>query len=170
MIKLLLRIICLAHFVFKCLLKSICVTEDIKKTRGTVQTVKSRHRYTAQRMRELGRFMLAAKDLDKTVRGLEHSCAPSKFPLTEFSPDKNEYGKPSTAVKIGFCLKGTVEVLIGQTLIDAEDLGERKAKKFLEVLGKKSLKSNVSVSGHQTTQEKRWNKQDDNPSPNMSRL
>jgi len=49
--------------------------------------------------------MLAAKDLDKTVKALEDLCAPSKChfvvsvakKMTEFSPGKNEYGKPSTA-------------------------------------------------------------------------
>lgn len=66
--------------------------------------------------------MLVAKEMDRTMRGLEDLCAPSKFQLvsvakklTEFSPGKNEYGKPSKAVKIGFCLKGAMEVLIGQT-------------------------------------------------------
>lgn len=82
--------------------------------------------------------------------------------LTQFSPGKNEYGKPSTAVKIGFCLKGAVEVLIGQTLMNDDDLAERNTKKFLELL-EKNWKSHVSVSAHSTIQEKRWNKQDDIP-------
>lgn len=64
--------------------------------------------------------MLVAKSMDKSVKGLKDLCAPSMFEFvigvarkaTEFSPGKNEYGKPSTAVKIGFCLKGPVEVLI----------------------------------------------------------
>lgn len=80
-------------------------------------------------MRELGRFMLAAKDMDKTVNVLEDLCTQSKFQfvvsvakhLTDFSPGKNEYGKLSTAVKIGFCLKGAVEVLIGQTFMNDDD-------------------------------------------------
>ncbi|XP_054863262.1 uncharacterized protein LOC111580683 isoform X2 [Amphiprion ocellaris] len=132
--------------------------------------MRSRHQYISQRMRELGRFTLAAKKMDKTVRGLEDLCAPSKFQLvvsvakrlTEFSPGKNEYGKPSTAVRIGFCLKGAVDVLIGQTLINDDDLAEKRAKKFLELL-EKNWKNSVSVSAHQTIQEKRWNKQDDIP-------
>lgn len=132
--------------------------------------VKSKHQYIAQRMRELGRFMLAAKDMNKTVKGLKDLCVSSRFEfvvsvakkVTEFSPGKNEYGKPSTAVKIGFCLKGAVEVLIGQTLMNDDDLAERKAKKFLELL-EKNWKNYVSVSAHQTMQEKRWNKQDDIP-------
>lgn len=136
--------------------------------------VKSRHQYIAQRMRELGRFMLVAKDMDKTVNYLEDLCVPSKYQfvvnvakrLTQFSPGKNEYGKPSTAVKIGFCLKGAAEVLIGQTLINNDDLAEKKAKKFYELL-EKNWRNSVSVTAHQSIQEKRWNKQDDIPSLKM---
>ncbi|XP_026195542.1 uncharacterized protein LOC113148187 isoform X2 [Anabas testudineus] len=132
--------------------------------------VKSRHQYISQRMRELGRFVLVAKDMDKTVICLEDLCAPKKFDLvvsaakklTEFSPGKNEYGKPSKAVKIGFCLKGAAEVLIGQTLMNDDDLAEKKAKKFLELL-ERSWKNIVSVNAHQTIQEKKWNKEDDIP-------
>ncbi|XP_067296597.1 uncharacterized protein [Pseudorasbora parva] len=132
--------------------------------------VKSRHQYIAQRMRELGRFMLVAKDMDKTVNVLEDLCAPSKFQLvvnaakrlTQFSPGKNEYRKPSTAVKIGFCLKGAVEVMIGQALMNDDDLAEKKAKKFFELL-EKNWRNSVSIIAHQTMQEKRWNKEDDIP-------
>ncbi|XP_051929371.1 uncharacterized protein LOC127605660 [Hippocampus zosterae] len=133
-------------------------------------SVKSKHQYIAQRMRELGRFMLIAKEMDKTVMGLQDLCIPSKFKtavdvakrLTAFSPGKNEYGKPSTALKLGFCLKGAVEVLIGQTLMRDDDVAEKKAKKFLELL-ERNWKNHVSVSAHQTIEEKRWNRQDDIP-------
>ncbi|RXN11628.1 hypothetical protein ROHU_010526 [Labeo rohita] len=132
--------------------------------------VRSRHQYIAQRMRELGRFMLVAKEMDNTVRGLEDLCAPARFQfvvnvakrLTQFSPGKNEYGKPSTAVKIGFCLKGAVEVLIGQALMNDDDLSEKKAKKFFELL-EKNWRNSASITAHQTIQEKRWNKEDDIP-------
>nr|XP_033470397.1 uncharacterized protein LOC117249113 [Epinephelus lanceolatus] len=43
-----------------------------------------------------------------------------------------------------------------------DDLAERKAKQFLELLDK-NWKNHVSVSAHQTIQEKRWYKQDDIP-------
>lgn len=77
-----------------------------------------------------------AKDIDKTVKGLEDLCVPSKFQfvitgaknITEASPGKNEYRKPSTAVNIGFCLKAAVEVLIGQSLMNNDDVGGRRAK------------------------------------------
>lgn len=93
--------------------------------------------------------------MDKSVKGLEHLCAPARFEfvvnvakkLTKFSPGKNEYGKPSTAVKIEFCLKRAVEVLIGQALMN-DDLSEKKSKKFFELLEKnwrnKSLRTKPS--------------------------
>ncbi|KAJ4936945.1 hypothetical protein JOQ06_001529 [Pogonophryne albipinna] len=95
------------------------------------------------------------------------SCAKSSADgeiksLSKFRPSKNEFGKPSTAVKLGFSLKGAVEVLIGQTLMNEDDLGEKRAKKFFELL-EKNWKNYVSVSAHQTIKENSWNKQDDIP-------
>ncbi|KAI4795630.1 hypothetical protein KUCAC02_029766 [Chaenocephalus aceratus] len=132
--------------------------------------VSAKHQYIAQRMRELGRFMLVVKYMDTNVKSLEDVCAASKFQLvvdaakslSKFSPSKNEFGKPSTAVKLGFSLKGAVEVLIGQTPKNEEDLGEKRAKTFFELL-EKNWKNYVSVSAHQTIKEKSWNKQDDIP-------
>ena len=132
--------------------------------------VKAKHQYIAQRMRELGRFMLVVKDMDKKVKSLKDVCAPSQFQLvvnaakrlSRFSPSKNEFGKPSTAVKLGFSLKGAVEVLIGQTLMNEDDLGEKRAKQFYELL-EKNWKNYVSVSAYETIKEKSWNKQDDIP-------
>lgn len=104
--------------------------------------IKSRHQYIAQRMRQLGQLLLAAKEISNSVSGLKDLCTPSKFQLVLqaakwlaiFSPRKNEFGKPSKVVKIRFCLKGAVQVLIGQILINDDDLAETKAKtswKFL---------------------------------------
>lgn len=109
-------------------------------------------------MGELGRFMLGAKEMDNTVRGLEDLCASGRFQfvvnvakcLTPFGPGKHEYGKLSTAVKMGFCLKGAVEILIGQALM-SDDLLEKKAKKFFKLL------------------EKNWRKCFHHRSPNHSR-
>lgn len=130
--------------------------------------VKSKHHYIAQRLRELGRFMLCAKNMDKTVSGLGDLCTPSKFQivvnvakkLIEFSPGKNKYGKHSTAAKIGLCLRGAVEVLIGQALMNDDDIAEKRAKTFLELL-EKNWKNEVNVKAHQTIQEKRWSENDD---------
>ncbi|KAK2810392.1 hypothetical protein Q5P01_000403 [Channa striata] len=132
--------------------------------------LKSRHHYVSQRMRELGQFVLTAKEMDKSVMFLEDLCTPTKFQLvvsaakrlTEFSQCKNEYGKAVKEVKIGFCLKGAVEILIGQCLMNDDDLAEKKTKTFLELL-EKNWKNSVSVNAHQTIKENQWNKQDGIP-------
>ncbi|KAL1277004.1 hypothetical protein QQF64_023677, partial [Cirrhinus molitorella] len=66
-------------------------------------------------------------------------------------------------VKIGFCLKGAVEVLIGQALMnDDDDLSEKKAKKFFELLEKNG--GTVFLSPlTKPSKKKRWNKEDDIP-------
>ncbi|XP_056129347.1 uncharacterized protein LOC130106989 [Lampris incognitus] len=127
-------------------------------------------RYIAQKLRELGRFMLVVKKLDKTVKGLQDVCTPLKFnlvlkairKLTEFSPTKNVYRKPSTAVKIGFSLKGATEVLIGQTVMMEDDSAEKKAKKFMELLDK-SWKDHVSASAYRSMEQSKLTKDESIP-------
>lgn len=63
------------------------------------------------------------------------------------------------AVKIRLCLKPAVEVLIGQTLMNDDELAEKRAKEFLELLERR-WKNQVSVSAHQTIHEKQWKKDD----------
>ncbi|KAI3373346.1 hypothetical protein L3Q82_006647 [Scortum barcoo] len=118
-------------------------------------------------MRELGRFVLAAKEIDKSVKGLKDLCDPTKFDLTikaarkvsNYSTNTTEYAKPSTAVKIGFSLKGATEAWIGHCLMTSDVLGEKKAKKFKELL-ECSWSSYVSTNAHSTMEQRRWNKED----------
>ncbi|CAK6964053.1 uncharacterized protein LOC104929912 isoform X8 [Scomber scombrus] len=127
----------------------------------------SQHRYIAQKMRELGRFVLAAKEIDKSVKGLKDLCDPTKFDLTikaarrvsNYSTSTTEYGKPSTAVKIGFSLKSATEAWIGHCLMTSDVLGENKAKKFKELLDN-SWSCYVSTNAHSTMEQRRWNKED----------
>ncbi|KAL7372217.1 hypothetical protein ABVT39_012227 [Epinephelus coioides] len=115
----------------------------------------SQHRYIAQKMRELGRFCLAAKEIDKSVKGLKDVCDPTKFKLaikaarrvSNYSTARTEYGKPSTAVKIGFSLKGATETWIGHCLMTSDVLNEKKAKKFKELLDS-SWSNYVSTNAH----------------------
>ncbi|KAM9765903.1 uncharacterized protein ACNS7B_003023 isoform 2-T2 [Menidia menidia] len=128
---------------------------------------KSQHAYIAQKMRELGRFVLAAKDLDKHVRGLKYLCDPTKFDLTikaarkvsYYTSSTKEFGKPSTAVKIGFSLKAATEAWIGHCLMTSDVLMEKKAKKFKMLLDT-SWSSYVSINAHSTIEQRKWNKED----------
>lgn len=123
--------------------------------------------YVSQKMRELGRLVVAAKEIDKTITCLEDLCHVSKFQLvlkavkrlSQYSPSKNVFKKASTAVKIGFSLKGVTDVLIGQTLENDDDIAEKNAKKFKELLEQK-WKDSVSANAHKTIEENKWNKDD----------
>ncbi|XP_026224135.1 uncharacterized protein LOC113167589 isoform X2 [Anabas testudineus] len=127
----------------------------------------SQHRYIAQKLRELGRLVLAAKEIDKSMKSLKEMCDPTKFELvikatrkvSNFSAQTTEYGKPSTAVKIGFSLKGATEAWIGRCLMTSDILGEKKAKKFKELL-ENSWSSYVSANAHSTIEQRRWNIQE----------
>lgn len=131
---------------------------------------KSQHRYIAQKLRELGRFMLAAKNIDKHVKSLKDICDPSNFQLaikaarhvSNYDASKTEYGKPSTAVKIGFSLKGATEAWIGHCLMMSDVKTEKKAKKFKELLDT-SWSTYVSTNAHSTIEQRKWGKEDNLP-------
>lgn len=129
----------------------------------------SQHRYIAQKLRELGRFMLAAKEIDERAETLKDICDPANFKLaieaarhvSNYDVNKNEYGKPSTAVKIGFSLKGATEAWIGHCLMDS-DVKTEKAKKFKELL-ESSWSIHVSTNAHSSLEQRRWGKEDTVP-------
>ncbi|CAL8370487.1 unnamed protein product [Boreogadus saida] len=121
-------------------------------------------------MRELGWFVLAAKKIDKSVKSLKDICDPTKFDLavkaarrvSNYNAETNEYGKPSTAVKIGFSLKGATEAWIGHCLMTSDVLSEKRAKKFKQLLDS-SWSTFVSTNAHSTMEQRRWNKEDSVP-------
>lgn len=97
--------------------------------------VKLQHRYIAQKMKELGRFVLAAKEIYSSVKDLKDLCDSTKFGSTikaarrvsNYSTCTNEYGKPSTAIKMGFSPKGATEAWILHCLMTSDILDENKS-------------------------------------------
>ncbi|XP_059367596.1 uncharacterized protein LOC132106022 [Carassius carassius] len=130
----------------------------------------SQHRYIGQKLRELGRFMLAAKEIDERAKTLKDICDPANFKLaieaarhvSNYDVNKNEYGRPSTAVKIGFSLKGATEAWIGHCLMDSDVKTERAAKKFKELL-ESSWSIHVSTNAHSSLEQRRCGKEDTVP-------
>ncbi|XP_052409507.1 uncharacterized protein LOC127955914 isoform X3 [Carassius gibelio] len=145
----------------------ICVYGDaLLAKKGRVE---SQHRYIGQKLRELGRFMLAAKEIDERAQTLKDICDPANFKLaieaarhvSNYDVNKNEYGRPSKAVKIGFSLKGATEAWIGHCLMDSDVITE-KAKKFKELL-ESSWSIHVSTNAHSSLEQRRWGKEDTLP-------
>ncbi|XP_076843861.1 uncharacterized protein LOC143488824 isoform X1 [Brachyhypopomus gauderio] len=103
---------------------------------------KKHHVYIAQKLRELGRFMLAVKEIDHSVQQLFQICTPSRFDLainsakkiSGFDESSNKLEMPSLALKIGYSLRQTAEILFGDSFMGHDSEMASKAKEFIELL------------------------------------
>lgn len=88
----------------------------------------SKDGHVSQKMRELGRFLVAAKSIDHKIKSLQDVLIPPKFSLaveaakraSGFTSSKYRYDTPSLALKLGHSLKAVCDIMIGQ-YIRAED-------------------------------------------------
>ncbi|KAM4731455.1 M-phase phosphoprotein 8 isoform 2-T2 [Anableps anableps] len=106
---------------------------------------KSQFAYIAQKMRELGRFVLAVNELDKTVKYLHEICLPSRFELavegvkkvSGFDPTSSKFKTISLVSKIGYSLKRAAEIAFGESRMTEDSETEGELKKFIELLDTK---------------------------------
>ncbi|MEQ2215231.1 hypothetical protein XENOCAPTIV_029364 [Xenoophorus captivus] len=106
---------------------------------------KSQFAYIAQKMRELGRFVLAVNELDKTVKYLHEICLPSRFELavegvkkvSGFDPTSSKFKTISLVSKIGYSLKRAAEIAFGESRMTEDNETESELKKFIELLDTK---------------------------------
>lgn len=116
---------------------------------------KEGHEYISQKMRALGRFMLAVRELDRNVEDLYQVCTESRFSLALealkkigcFDPHSNKC-KKSGASKMGYSLKCAIEVALEKN--DMADEARNHAKKFIELLGTDWLSYETSNTCKQT--------------------
>ncbi|XP_022074150.2 M-phase phosphoprotein 8 isoform X2 [Acanthochromis polyacanthus] len=106
---------------------------------------KSQFAYIAQKMRELGRFVLAVNELDKSVKFLHEICLPSKFELavegvkkvSGFDPSSSKFKTISLVSKIGYSLKRAAEIAFGESRMTEDSETESEVKKFIQLLDTK---------------------------------
>ena len=125
----------------------------------------SKDGYVSQKMRELGRFVIASKALNSNVKKLEDILVPPMFQLavdaakkaSGYTKSQYRYDRPSLAVKLGHSLKTVGDIMIGQ-YVKAED--EAAANRVRSFLGLVSSEWNHHVSHRARTnlEENRWNK------------
>lgn len=128
---------------------------------------KSQHNYISQKMRELGRFMLAVKQLNPAVQRLVDVCVPTKFQLailaakkaSGFDPSKSRYDTPSLACKIGYTLKKVCEIVMGESLMNEDHEAGQKAKNFIRLLDS-DWNTFVSKCARTNLEQNKWNKAD----------
>lgn len=106
---------------------------------------KSQFAYIAQKMRELGRFVLAVNELDKSVKYLHEVCIPSRFELavegakkvSGFDPSSSKFKTVSLVSKIGYSLKRAAEIAFGESRMTEDSETESEVKKFIHLLDTK---------------------------------
>ncbi|XP_028991933.1 M-phase phosphoprotein 8 isoform X2 [Betta splendens] len=106
---------------------------------------KSQFAYIAQKMRELGRFILAVNELDSSVKFLHEICLPSKFELavegakkvSGFDPTSSKFKSVSLVSKIGYSLKRAAEIAFGESRMMEDSETEREVKRFIQLLDTK---------------------------------
>ncbi|XP_032384896.1 M-phase phosphoprotein 8 isoform X2 [Etheostoma spectabile] len=106
---------------------------------------KSQFAYIAQKMRELGRFVVAVNELDKSVKYLHEICLPSKFELavegakkaSGFDPCSSKFKTVSLVTKIGYSLKRAAEIAFGESRMTEDSETESEVKKFIQLLDTK---------------------------------
>ncbi|XP_068185624.1 M-phase phosphoprotein 8 isoform X2 [Antennarius striatus] len=106
---------------------------------------KSQFAYIAQKMRELGRFVLAVNELDSSVKYLHEVCLPFRFELavegakkaSGFDPNSSKFKTVSLVTKIGYSLKRAAEIAFGESRMTEDSETESEVKKFIQLLDTK---------------------------------
>ncbi|XP_061774245.1 M-phase phosphoprotein 8 isoform X2 [Nerophis ophidion] len=106
---------------------------------------KSQFAYIGQKMRELGRFMLAVKELDNSVQYLHELCHPSRFELavegakkaSGFDPTSTKFKTCSLVSKIGYSLKRAAEIAFGESRMTENSQTESEVKQFIQLVDTK---------------------------------
>ncbi|XP_036969151.1 uncharacterized protein LOC119027801 [Acanthopagrus latus] len=96
-----------------------------------------RYDYVSQKLRELGRFLLAAKSLDSSVQTLHDLLAPGCLSLVLDAARKASgyrWSRPPLAVKT--TLKTVCEIAIGESLQDGDWEAAAKTTDFYHLLGR----------------------------------
>ncbi|XP_029282904.1 uncharacterized protein LOC115005252 isoform X2 [Cottoperca gobio] len=107
------------------------------KLMGNQDGSQRRYDYVSQKLRELGRFLLAAKSLDSGVQTLQDILAPGRLSLALTAARKASgyrWSRPPLAVKT--TLKTVCEIAIGESLQDGDWEAAAKTTDFYHLLGK----------------------------------
>ncbi|XP_044039845.1 uncharacterized protein LOC122870113 [Siniperca chuatsi] len=107
------------------------------KLMGNQDGSQRRYDYVSQKLRELGRFLLAAKSLDSGVQTLQDLLAPGRLSLALAAARKASgyrWSRPPLAVKT--TLKTVCEIAIGESLQDGDWEAAAKTTDFYHLLGR----------------------------------
>lgn len=94
------------------------------------------YEYVSQKLRELGRLLLAAKSLDSEVQTLQDLLAPGQLSLALSAARKAagyRWSRPPLSVKT--TLKTVCDIAIGESLLDGDWEAAARTTDFYHLLG-----------------------------------
>ncbi|XP_070403971.1 uncharacterized protein [Nothobranchius furzeri] len=124
-----------------------------------------RHRADIRnKMRELARLVLIARNLDKDIVFLKDLICPGKFntvleavkQMTGFNELSNRFSVPSTALKLRHSLVKVSYILQGEALRQQDDDLKSKAEQFIKLI-ELEWTTHVSSNALKTLYQKKWN-------------
>lgn len=102
---------------------------------GSQDGAQMRYEYVSQKLRELGRFLLAAKSLDSSIQTLQDLLGPGRLSLALAAARKASgyrWSRPPLAVKT--TLKTVCEIAIAESLQDGDWEAAAKTTDFYHLL------------------------------------
>ncbi|XP_041823315.1 uncharacterized protein LOC121628352 isoform X2 [Melanotaenia boesemani] len=128
---------------------------------------RSKDGHVSQKMRELGRFMLAAKSLNSQVKTLQDVLVPPNFSLavaaskkaSGYTRTKYRYSTPSLALKLGHSLKTVCDIMIGQHVKAEDEMAASRVRSFSGLLAAE-WDLYVSRRARTNLEEDKWNKKE----------
>ncbi|XP_029916232.1 uncharacterized protein LOC115370202 isoform X2 [Myripristis murdjan] len=128
---------------------------------------RSKDAYVSQKMRELGRFVQAAKSIDCKVKMLQDVLVPPKFSLAVqaakkaagFIKSNHRYDTPSLALKLGHSLKAACEIVIAQHVKAEDESAAGRVRNFLGLVATE-WDFYVSCRARTNLEEGKWNKKE----------
>ncbi|XP_030266833.1 uncharacterized protein LOC115578126 isoform X2 [Sparus aurata] len=117
------------------------------------------------KMRELARLLVAAREIDRDIVFLKDLISPAKFntvleavkKMTGFDDVTHQFSVPSTALKMRYSLVTVTSILQGQALHQQDNDLQTRAEQFQKLIELEWLK-NVSSNATKTLEQKKWNK------------
>lgn len=127
---------------------------------------KRHHKLVSCRLREMGRFLIAAKEGDGSITELKDLIKPSNYKIVKeavrrvagFDEEKNTFLVPSLALKLGMSIKKCAMVLKGVCMED-DNLRTKipEIDAFIQLFELKWT-GDVTRKAHRTLYEHKWNK------------
>ncbi|KAL5005605.1 hypothetical protein ScPMuIL_016763 [Solemya velum] len=121
--------------------------------------------YVRQKLRELGRFLLKMREINKQVTSLSECCNPQLFNqvieavklASNFDDESSSYDVPSLALKLGHSLKKCATIIKSTAIIDGNNVKKQEASDFLQLCSSE-WHTSVSCQALQTLTNRKLNK------------